>query len=60
MALHSGGAIIDGAGAMTNGAGSPTGTPLTDPPLISMISEDPVLRWVAGGVGGWVGAEVKW
>ena len=29
---------------MTDGAGVPTGTPLTDPPLIEMISEDPVLR----------------
>jgi isoamylase len=25
-------------------AGVPTGTPLSDPPLISAISEDPVLR----------------
>ena len=29
---------------MTDGAGVPTGTPLTEPPLIEMISEDPVLR----------------
>lgn len=29
---------------MTDGAGTPTGTPLSDPPLIEMISEDPVLR----------------
>jgi hypothetical protein len=29
---------------MTDGAGVPTGTPLTDPPLVEMISEDPVLR----------------
>lgn len=29
---------------MTDGAGVPTGTPLSDPPLIQMISEDPVLR----------------
>jgi isoamylase len=29
---------------MTNGAGVPTGTPLSDPPLVEMISEDPVLR----------------
>ena len=32
------------AGIMPNGAGVPTGTPLTDPPLIEAISEDPVLR----------------
>lgn len=29
---------------MTDGAGVPTGTPLTEPPLIEMVSEDPVLR----------------
>ena len=29
---------------MVDGSGVPTGTPLTDPPLIEMISEDPVLR----------------
>ncbi len=29
---------------MVEGAGVPTGTPLTDPPVIEMISEDPVLR----------------
>jgi hypothetical protein len=29
---------------MPDGAGVPTGTPLADPPLIEMISEDPVLR----------------
>ena len=28
----------------STGAGVPTGTPLPDPPLIDMISEDPVLR----------------
>lgn len=28
---------------MTNGAGVPTGTPLSDPPLIAAISADPVL-----------------
>ena len=28
---------------MSNGAGVPTGTPLTDPPLIEAISADPVL-----------------
>ncbi len=32
------------AGIMEEGAGVPTGTPLTDPPVIEMISEDPVLR----------------
>ncbi|DBB07506.1 TPA: Iron-sulfur assembly protein 1 [Trebouxia sp. C0006] len=31
-------------GIMEEGAGLPTGTPLTDPPVIEMISEDPVLR----------------
>lgn len=35
---------LPAAGMMTDGAGVPTGTPLTDPPLIEMISEDPVLR----------------
>jgi isoamylase len=29
---------------MTDGAGVPTGTPLSDPPLVSAISEDPLLR----------------
>lgn len=29
---------------MPDGAGAPTGTPLSDPPLVEMISEDPVLR----------------
>ena len=29
---------------MKEGAGVPTGTPLTEPALIEMISEDPVLR----------------
>ena len=29
---------------MVEGAGVPTGTPLSDPALIEMISEDPVLR----------------
>lgn len=32
------------AGIMTDGAGVPTGTPLSDPPLVEAISEDPVLR----------------
>jgi len=43
-ALQSGGAIVNEAGIMTDGAGVPTGTPLPDPPLIEIISEDPVLR----------------
>ncbi|KAL6765555.1 isoamylase [Haematococcus lacustris] len=39
------GPVVDSAtGLMTNGSGVPTGTPLADPPLIEMISEDPVLR----------------
>ena len=29
---------------MEDGAGFPTGTPLSDPALVEMISEDPVLR----------------
>lgn len=29
---------------VVNGAGSPVGTPLSDPALIEMISEDPILR----------------
>ena len=29
---------------MFEGAGVPTGTPLSDPALIEMISEDPILR----------------
>jgi isoamylase len=29
---------------MTDGAGVPTGTPLSDPPLVAAISEDPLLR----------------
>lgn len=32
------------AGIIQDGCGAPTGTPLSDPPLIEMISEDPVLR----------------
>ena len=32
------------AGLLADGAGVPTGTPLSDPALIEMISEDPVLR----------------
>ena len=42
-APFSGGAILNEDGIMTNGAGVPTGTPLTDPPLIAAISADPVL-----------------
>ena len=43
-AIHSSGAIVCEAGFMTDGAGVPTGTPLADPPVIEMISEDPLLR----------------
>ncbi|KAF8057146.1 ISA1 [Scenedesmus sp. PABB004] len=43
-ALHSGGAVVDEAGLMTDGAGVATGTPMSDPPLVAAISEDPVLR----------------
>ena len=32
------------AGYLTEGAGCPTGTPLAVPPLVEMISEDPLLR----------------
>ena len=32
------------ADLMPNGPGVPTGTPLSDPALVEMISEDPVLR----------------
>jgi isoamylase len=40
------GPIVDPelGGIMTNGAGVPTGTPLSHPALIEAISEDPVLR----------------
>jgi isoamylase len=38
-----GGAVVNEAGHMTDGAGVPTGTPLPDPPLIAAISADPVL-----------------
>ncbi|EIE26827.1 glycoside hydrolase [Coccomyxa subellipsoidea C-169] len=31
-------------GIIPDGSGVPTGTPLSDPPLVEMISEDPVLR----------------
>ena len=43
-AAHSGGAVAAAAGFMPDGAGRPTGTPLADPPLVEMISEDPLLR----------------
>ena len=43
-AVKSKGAIVCEAGFMTDGAGVPTGTPLADPPLIEMISADPVLK----------------
>lgn len=42
-APFSGGAVVTEDGIMTNGAGVPTGTPLSDPPLIAAISADPVL-----------------
>lgn len=32
------------AGFVQEGSGSPTGTPLTNPPLVELLSEDPVLR----------------
>ena len=32
------------AGIIQDGGGAPTGTPLSDPPLVEAISEDPVLR----------------
>eukprot|EP00884_Botryococcus_braunii_P015679 jgi/Botrbrau1/2795/Bobra.0125s0007.1 len=41
---HSGGSLPLEQGYIHEGAGVPTGTPLADPPLIEMISEDPVLR----------------
>lgn len=31
-------------GFVQEGSGSPTGTPLTNPPLVELLSEDPVLR----------------
>lgn len=42
-APFSSGAVINDDGIMTDGAGVPTGSPLTDPPLIAAISADPVL-----------------
>eukprot|EP00891_Asterochloris_glomerata_P003947 jgi/Astpho2/3947/e_gw1.00063.17.1_t len=42
--LLSGGKVPGVQGIMPSGSGVPTGTPLTDPPLIEAISEDPVLR----------------
>ncbi|KAG2454971.1 hypothetical protein HYH02_000797 [Chlamydomonas schloesseri] len=44
VAMSSGGAIVSAEGIMTDGAGVPTGYPLSDPPLVEAISEDPVLR----------------
>lgn len=38
------GAMVCENGFMTDGQGVPTGTPLSDPPLIEMISSDPVLK----------------
>lgn len=39
------GAFVDPqTGIMSDGAGNPTGTPLSSPPLIDMISQDPILR----------------
>lgn len=32
------------SGILPDAAGAPTGTPLSDPALVEMISEDPVLR----------------
>ena len=32
------------AGFVPDGSGLPTGTPLADPPLVEMLSEDPLLR----------------
>ena len=40
----SGGPALGDGGAMTDGAGLPTGTPLADPPLVQAIANDPVLR----------------
>ncbi|KAI8476733.1 MAG: isoamylase [Monoraphidium minutum] len=38
------GPILDDAGVMTDGGGASTGAPLSNPPLIEAISEDPILR----------------
>jgi len=46
------GPITDENGVMTDGAGVCTGAPLSNPALIEAISEDPILRWVGGGVSG--------
>lgn len=43
LAVHGDG-VVDGRGHMESGAGEPTGTPFSDPALIAMISEDPILR----------------
>ncbi len=36
--------LLPSTGIMADGAGFATGTPLSDPPLLELISEDPVLR----------------
>ena len=41
---HSRGAVVSDEGYMSDGAGVPTGTPLSDPPLVADIAADPVLR----------------
>lgn len=41
---HSRGAVVSDEGYMSDGAGVPTGAPLTDPPLVADIAADPVLR----------------
>jgi hypothetical protein len=43
-APHSQGAVIAEDGYMTDGSGTSTGTPITDPPVVQMIAEDPILR----------------
>nr|QKY15160.1 isoamylase, starch debranching enzyme/1,4-alpha-glucan branching enzyme Ii (ISAII) [Polytomella parva] len=43
-APHSGYAILNSDGLMSNGAGAPTGHPMSDPPLIEVLSEHPLLR----------------
>ena len=56
LALHSPpeddpmGPILDANGVMSDGGGTSTGAPLSNPPLIEAISEDPVLRcgWARG------------
>lgn len=41
---HALGGILDDNGYMSNGGGLPTGTPLADPAVVEMVSEEPVLR----------------